>query len=118
MKMYVIRDAITGKYWSRIMLLENDEHAKRIFTEAAISEEGEISKSPEDYTLYRVGVYDDSAGIPVGHDPERVITANEAINSYLTKQARIEALHKQIDLIKSNGDANAISDEEGVREST
>lgn len=96
MKMYTIRDSITEKFFGRIFLFENDEHAQRVFVHGLLNPEDPMSQHPDDYVLYRVGTYDDSAGIPVGYDPVRVSTGVEILNLYKDRLAKVDALHAEI----------------------
>ena len=42
--------------------------------------EHEIGKHPEDYSLYRIGTYDDNAGSLAGEDKECLATALEMLS--------------------------------------
>lgn len=102
MKIYTVRDAITEKFFGRMFLFQNDEHAKRVFVHSILNQDDPMSKHPDDYTLYRVGAYDDNTGIPIGHDPVRVATGLEILNDFKERLAKVEALHAEIHAIQSN----------------
>ena len=106
MKMYTIRDATLGKFFSKIFMLHNDAHAKRMFQHAVLGGDKVMTDNPDDYTLYRVGAYDDDTGIPIGHDPERVCTGIEAYQQGLADRERLEDLQRQIEQLQQ-GDENA-----------
>ena len=96
MKLYTIRDATLGKFFTKLFMLHNDAQAKRVFQAAIIGGDETMAANPDDYTLYRVGAYDDTTGIPIGHDPERVQTGLEALTSAMQDRERLEALHAEI----------------------
>lgn len=101
MKIYTIYDAITVRFWARLMILENDNHAKRIFQQS-IQKDQTLNDNPGDYTLYRIGAYDDVTGIPIGHDPVRVQSGNEALQAYEEKREKIEALQTEIEQLNES----------------
>ena len=103
MKMYTIRDATTELFFSRIFLFENDAHAIRVFKAGVTNADDPMSEHPDDYTLYYVGTYADTDGIPMGEDPKRIMTGNEAVIQRGIDKDRLDALHAEIDAIKGNG---------------
>ena len=66
-------------------------------------EDKQMNQAPDDFTLFRVGTYDDEMGFPEGHIPERVITGLEALKSLVKQQAKIADLHQEIEKIAGNG---------------
>jgi hypothetical protein len=105
MKLYTIRDAITEKFFGRIFMFENDQHAMRVFVHGLQNPDDPMSQHPDDYTLYRIGAYNDDAGIPIGHDPVRIATGVEILNIYKDRLAKVEALQAEIHNIqKGNAD--------------
>ena len=96
MKLYTIRDATIGKFFTRLFMLHNDEQAKRLMQQSVLGGDEAMSANPDCYTLYRVGAYDDDTGIPIGHDPERVCTGIEAYTQGLRDRERLEDLQRQM----------------------
>jgi hypothetical protein len=103
MKMYTIRDATTELFFGRIFLFENDAHAIRVFKDVVTNKDDPMGQHPDDYTLYYVGTYDDSDGIPMGEDPRRVITGVEAVRQRGFDLEKLQELNKEIEAIKKNG---------------
>ena len=97
MKMYTIYDATLGQYFSRIFMMHNDKQAMRMFQHAVCGGDKNMSAHPDDYTLYHIGIYEEQAGIPIGHDPVRVCTGMEAFQQGMSDRERLEDLQKQIE---------------------
>ena len=79
-KLYVIRD-IQANRDLNIMQREKDEVAIRDFTRmcsAVPSQDNPFAATPEDYTLYRVGEYDDEIGTGNFEERFRLINGKEA----------------------------------------
>lgn len=106
MKMYTIYDSTIEKYFSKIFLLHNDAHAERLFQTSVLGGDEAMTASPNDYTLYRIGAYDDDTGIPIGHDPVRIQTGIQAMKNGMRDRERIQALHDEIHKLQT-GDDNA-----------
>ena len=102
MNLYNIYDAAAGKYFGRFYHLQNDSHAIRAFQQA-LTEDKQMNQAPDDFTLFRVGTYDDDKGFPEGHLPERVITGLDALKSLAKQQAKLASLHQQIEKITETG---------------
>lgn len=99
MFLYAIRDS-KSELFTRPYGFHNDGMAMRSFEAAVAGADDPMSAHPEDYTLYKVGEYDDSNGILRGMDPERVITGLEAYSNRRLNQEKIAELERQIDFIK------------------
>ena len=95
LNVYTIFDGATGAYM-RPFFLQSDGQAMRAFTDIATDREHEVGKHPEDYSLYRVGLYDDNKGCLVHEDKECLATAQEVI-----AQSRKVDPVKQEELLKS-----------------
>ncbi len=100
MKLYTVRDATIGKYFTKLFMLHNDAQANRMFQHAVLGGDQNMTDNPDDYTLYRVGAYDDESGIPIGHDPERICTGVQAVRQGLMDRERLANLQKEITEIK------------------
>lgn len=59
MNIYAIFDKAIGAYM-RPFFMQADGQAIRAFTDLAVQADHEIGQHPEDYSLYRLGSFDDS----------------------------------------------------------
>lgn len=59
-QIFTIHDAKAAAYLPPF-ILPNAEMAKRIFTDCVNSEDHQFAKHPEDYTLFRLGTFDDNS---------------------------------------------------------
>ena len=73
---YTIYDVASGTYM-RPFFSQADGQAIRGFKDIATDANHEIGKHPEDYTLYRVGTFNDTTGLMAGEDPEKLATGLE-----------------------------------------
>ena len=106
MKMYTVRDATVERFWARIFLFENDAHAIRVFKTMVTNADDSMSDNPDDYILYYLGTYSDEDGIPLGQDPQRVITGIEAVKQRNVDLKALADLNAEIARIKANGAAH------------
>ena len=74
LNIYTIFDSATGAYM-RPFFMQSDGQATRSFSDIA----HEIGKHPEDYTLHRIGIFDDAKGSITPEDKECIATALELI---------------------------------------
>lgn len=102
MKIYSIRNATIGKFFTRLNVLHGDAQAKRLMQQAVLGGDPAMTANPDDYTLYRIGAFDDESGIPIGHDPERICTGLEAYQQGLRDRERLEALNQEIEELKAS----------------
>lgn len=79
LNMYSIFDAASGLY-SRPFFTQADAEAKRSFTDIAQDAEHPIGKHPDDYTLFRIGMFDDNTGKITDELNETMCTALEQIS--------------------------------------
>ena len=96
---YSIYDKAVQAY-AKIFFLRTDAEAKRGFTAICMDAEGDIYRAPQDYTLFRVGEFDDGTGELSGCDPMPVARAHEVIAAQQGKEQR------QLDVVEG-GKANA-----------
>ncbi len=75
---YSIFDTASGLY-SRPFFTQSDPEAMRSFEDISIDAEHPIGKHPEDYMLFRIGIFDDTKGKLVNEDNECLVTALECI---------------------------------------
>ena len=93
---YTIYDVASGVYM-RPFFSQADGQAIRGFKDIACDADHEIGKHPEDYTLYRIGAFNDTTGKMEGEELEKLATALEMVsNSRQVNQDNIEQLHKEI----------------------
>jgi len=93
---YTIYDVASGVYM-RPFFSQADGQAVRGFKDIACDADHEIGKHPEDYTLYRIGAFNDTTGKMEGEELEKLATALEMVsNSRQVNQDNIEQLHKEI----------------------
>ena len=72
LSMYAIWDS-AAEYYSRPILLNNDEVALRSCHEWMMDADSHIRKSPQDYTLFNIGTYDDETAQIVPADKFEVV---------------------------------------------
>lgn len=80
MNVYTIFDMASGSYM-RPFFMVSDGQAVRAFTDIATDADHEIGKHPEDYSLYRIGIFDDNKGTLHPEDKECLCTAQEVVAS-------------------------------------
>ena len=61
LNIYAIFDTASGLYL-RPMFAQADGEALRAFSDAILDAESELGKHPEDYSIHRLGIYDDNTG--------------------------------------------------------
>lgn len=71
---YSIFDTATGLYM-RPFFAESDGQALRGFKDVATDADHPVGKHPEDYTLFRIGTFDDFKGHLGFEDPQSLKTA-------------------------------------------
>lgn len=92
---YSVYDRASGIY-DRPFISHSDAAAVRAFSDIASDADHPIGKHPEDFTLYRVGTWEDNNGTIVPQDPEKVIGAHEAYTAARAIRAgTIEAVDPQ-----------------------
>ncbi len=73
---YTIYDVASGVYM-RPFFSQADGQATRGFKDIATDADHEVGKHPEDYTLYRIGTFNDTTGKMTGEELEKLATALE-----------------------------------------
>ena len=76
--MYSIFDVAAGVY-DRPVVGRSDLEAVRVFTDMCNTAEHPVGKHPDDYTLFRIGIWDDNSGEIKPCAPEKVINGLEAL---------------------------------------
>ena len=99
MNVYTIFDVASGAYL-RPWFVQADGQALRAFSDLCTDATHEIGKHPEDYSLFRIGTFDDNKGQLVGEAPECLATALEMVAaSRRVDKDNLERLDAQV----SNG---------------
>jgi predicted acyl esterase len=75
---YSVFDKAVGAYLQPFYARSNGE-ALRSFSEACNNGSSQFAKHAIDYTLVRLGEWDDCSGLFVTVDPQRVISASEVV---------------------------------------
>lgn len=78
MVIYSIYDTAAAAYM-RPFFVQSDGQATRMFTDIALDAEHEVGKHPEDYSLHRLGQFDDNNGALMPENVECIITALEVV---------------------------------------
>lgn len=75
----------------------NDGMAIRSFIQACQNPEVPFSKYPLDYTLFRVGKYDDEKAVFTNEEPkaQQLLTASDAIRMHKQDQQTLRTLHEE-----------------------
>jgi len=92
---YTIYDVASGVYM-RPFFSQADGQAVRGFKDIALDADHEVGKHPEDYTLYRVGSFNDTTGKMEGEQLEKLTTGLECVASAReVNRAQLEAFEEQ-----------------------
>ena len=78
LNIYSIYDTASGLY-SRPFFTPSDAEAIRSFSDISQDAEHPIGKHPEDYTLFRIGTFDDNKALINNEENESLCTALERI---------------------------------------
>lgn len=93
---YTIYDVASGVYM-RPFFSQADGQAVRGFKDIALDADHEVGKHPEDYTLYRIGTFNDTTGKMTGEDLEKLATGLEMVHSSRqVDQDNVQALQREI----------------------
>ena len=76
---YTIYDVASGIYM-RPFFSQADGQAVRGFKDMATDATHEVGKHPEDYTLYRIGTFNDITGKMEGEELEKLSTGLECVS--------------------------------------
>lgn len=90
---YTIYDVASGAYM-RPFFSQADGMAVRGFKDIANDPEHEVGKHPEDYTLFRIGDFNERTGTLRGDGLEKLATALECISDQLN--------NTQLELVENN----------------
>jgi hypothetical protein len=87
MNVYSIYDTAAAVYL-RPFFMQSDGQALRSFSDIANDAEHDIGRHPEDYTLVRIGDFNDQNGQLIPESPESLITGLEAVAAHRNKVDR------------------------------
>jgi len=87
LNIYTIYDTASGLYM-RPFCQQSDGAAIRTFSDLAMDPEYEVGKHPEDYSLFRIGVYDDNTAAIAVEDRECLTTALELVSKALNNKSQ------------------------------
>ena len=76
--MVSIYDTAAGVYM-RPFFVQSEGQAKRMFSDIANDREHDVGAHPEDYSLFRIGQFDDNAGEVLPEHRDCLITALECV---------------------------------------
>jgi len=105
LNIYSIFDQASGLY-SRPFFTQSDGEAVRSFNDISIDAEHPCGKHPEDYTLFRLGVFDDTNGNFHNEENQSLMTALETIAA--TRRVKQDNFENEIEVsehqLPGNGD--------------
>lgn len=105
---YAIFDNASGLY-SRPIFATSDGEAKRTFADLALDAEHPVGKHPQDYTMFRTGIYDDVTANFTNEDNSSLGNALEMIaQSQTVNRENLDLFDKEI--LDGEKHAKAISD--------
>ncbi len=78
MNMYSIYDTATGAYM-RPFFLQSDGQALRMFEDIVMDAEHEVGKHPEDYSVARIGLFNDQTAELTDENVEILATGMEMV---------------------------------------
>lgn len=103
LNVYTIFDQATGAYM-RPFFMQSDGQATRAFKDLAVAADHDIGKHPEDYSLWRIGTFDDNKAKLIPEDKECLATALELIAlAQNVNRDNIQELNREVEHALSNG---------------
>lgn len=95
MTIYTIFDA-AAQTFTRPIFLPADGMATRVFVDMIQDPNQELHKYPQDYTLFRIGTYDDQDANIEPQPAQRLMSGSEAIK--IARQRRLDEMVQQEEL--------------------
>lgn len=97
LNVYSIYDTAVGAYM-RPFFLQSDGQAQRMFKDLVQDKEHDVGKHPEDYSLVRIGSYNDQKGKLEPEDVEALVTGLEMVAaSREVSRANLELVDQEIE---------------------
>ncbi len=92
LNIYSVFDCAAAAYM-RPFFAQSDAEALRSFTDISIDADHPIGAHPEDYSLHRIGTYNDQTAVITPEDKQCLATAQERVAATRkTKQTNFEAM--------------------------
>ena len=79
LNLYSVFDRASGAYM-RPFPMQSDGQAMRVFGDLCVDASHEFSKHPGDYTLMRIGIFDDNKGELIPEIAEKLVNGLEVIS--------------------------------------
>lgn len=79
MNIYSIRDDKTGAY-NTPFFAENDIYCQRIVGMMVADKRTQLNHYPADFTLYRIGDFDNKTGLIISHEPMHICNCIQLVN--------------------------------------
>lgn len=96
LNIFSIHDRASGAFM-RPWFARSDQEAMREFDNLAVNAEHPIGQHPKDYTLFRIGTFDDNKGTIVGEQPEGLANALERASAQQTvNKEQLEIFDKEL----------------------
>ena len=96
LNVYAIYDTAVGAY-ALPFFMQSDPQALRRFGDLVMDADSEVSKHPEDYSLFRLANYNDGRGEFINEDNECLATALEMVAaSRNVNKDQMELLQKEV----------------------
>lgn len=93
---YSVFDVASGVY-DNPFFMQSDAQAQRAFMDIATNADHPIGKHPHDFTLYRIGSWDNGECELIGDGPRAIMTALQAVaQSRKIDQQQMDMLHAEI----------------------
>jgi hypothetical protein len=93
LNVYTIFDQAAAVY-KRPFVAQADGEVLRVFKDMALNKDHEIGAHPEDYTLWRIGTFDDNKAELVAEAKECLATALELVSSARSAEEVRENMEK------------------------
>lgn len=81
---YAVYDKAVGAYM-RPFVMQSDGQAVRSFSDEVTNTETPLNKHPEDYALFRCGMFDDATGVITSEEPTPLARAHEIVSAEKSK---------------------------------
>ena len=101
LNVYSVYDSAVCAY-GRPFFLQADGQALRVFEDVCVSADSDIAKHPKDYSLFRIGRFNDNEGRLIAEDRVCLITAIEAVAKSRVVLPAQPGLFEQVS-VASNG---------------
>lgn len=105
LNVYTIFDTAAAVY-KRPFVAQADGEVLRVFKDMALNKDHEIGAHPEDYSLWRIGTFDDNKAILVAETKECLATGTEMVASAQAVDAvKMKALDGELAEVSPGGTA-------------